>query len=95
MPVMTPLLSLAIVLYSINSVLLAVLAYVYGRTALSTRAKYPLGLFVFSTLLLLQSGGTAAAYLFLSRFLEEAVPYMFIMAAFELAWVGFLLKITL
>src|SRR2546426_83958 len=56
MPVMTPLLSLAIVLYSINSVLLAVLAYVYGRTALSTRAKYPLGLFVFSTLLLLQSG---------------------------------------
>ena len=96
MPVMTPLLSLAIVLYSINSVLLAVLAYVYGRTALSTRAKYPLGLFAFSTLLLLQSGGTAAAYLFLSPyFLGEAVPYMFIMATFELAGVGFLLKITL
>lgn len=96
MHVMPPLLSLAIVLYSINSVLLAALAYVYGRTALSTRAKYPLGLFVFSTLLLLHSGGTAAAYLFLSPyFLEEAVPYMFIMAAFELAGVGFLLKITL
>ncbi len=96
MAVTTPLLSLAIVLYSINSVLLAILAYVYGRTALSTRAKYPLGLFVFSTLLLLQSGGTAAAYLFLSPyFLGEVVPYMFIMAAFELAGVGFLLKITL
>ena len=65
-----------------SRVLLAVLAYFYGRITLSTRAKYPLGLFVFSTLLLLQSGGTAAAYLFLSRFLEEAVPYMFIMAAF-------------
>ena len=96
MPVMTPLLSLAIVLYSINSVLLAILAYVYGRTALSTRAKYPLGLFVFSTLLLLHSGGTAAAYLFLSTyFLEEAVPSMFIMAVFELVGVGFLLRITL
>ena len=96
MPVMTPLLSLAIVLYSINSVLLAALAYVYGRAALSTRAKYPLGLFVFSTLLLLHSGGTAAAYLFLSPyFLEEAVPSMFIMAVFELVGVGFLLRITL
>jgi len=96
MHVMPPLLSLAIVLYSINSVLLAALAYVYGRTALSTRAKYPLGLFVFSTLLLLHSGGTAAAYLFLSPyFLEEAVPSMFIMAVFELVGVGFLLRITL
>ena len=93
---MTPLLSLAIVLYSINSVLLAALAYVYGKTALSTRAKYPRGLFVFSTLLLLQSAGTAAAYLFLSPyFLEEAVPSMFMMAAFELVGIAFLLRTTL
>ncbi len=93
---MTLLLSLAIVLYSVNSVLLAVLAYVYGRTALSTRAKYPLGLFVFSMLLLLQSVGTAAAYLFLSPyFLEEVVPSMFIMASFEFVGVVSLLWITL
>ena len=93
---MSPLLSLAILLYAINSVLLAVLAYVYGRTALSTKARYPLGLFIFSILLLLQSAGTAATYLFLSPYFgEEAVPLMSLMAPLELAGVLALLRITL
>ncbi len=93
---MSPLLSLAILLYAINSVLLAVLAYVYGRTAFSTKARYPLGLFIFSILLLVHSAGTAAAYLFLSPYLgDEVVPFMSLMAPFELVGVVALLRITL
>ncbi len=93
---MTPLLSVAIVLYSINAVLLAMLAYVYGSTALSTRAKYPLGLFLFSVLLLVHSVGTAAAYFFFSPYFgNEAVPFMSMMAPFELVGVAALLKISL
>jgi hypothetical protein len=91
-----PLLTLAIMLYSVNAVLFAFIAFVYGRTALSTRAKYPLGLFIFSVLLLLHSAGTAAAYFFLgSYFLDEAVPYMAVMGSFELVGVVALLRITL
>lgn len=93
---MDPLLVLAIALYVVNAILLGFLAYVYGRTARSTRAKYAVGLFVFSVLLLVHSAGTAAAYLLLAPyFLEEAVPYMSVMGSFELAGVIALLRITL
>jgi hypothetical protein len=91
-----PLLTLAIVLYVVNAVLLAFLAYVYGKTALSTRAKYPLGLFVFSVLLLIHSAGTAAAYFAFSGYFDtEVVPYMAIMGSFEFVGVLALLRITL
>jgi len=93
---MTPLLGLAIVIYCINAVLFGALAFFYGKTALSTRAKYPLGLFVFALLLLVHSAGTAAAYLFLgSYFGSEAVPFMSIMGSVELVGVASLLRITL
>ena len=93
---MIPLLTIAILLYAVNAVLLGFLAYIYGKTALSTRAKYPLGLFIFSVLLLLHSAGTAAAYFFLgSYFLDEAVPYMAVMGSFEFVGVLALLRITL
>ncbi len=92
---MSALLTVAIVLYVINAGLFGFLAYVYGKTALSTRAKYPLGLFIFSVLLLIQSAGTAAAYLFLGQYLgDEAVPSMSIMASFEFVGVLALLRIT-
>jgi len=87
---------LAIVIYSVNAVLFAFLAYVYGRTAFSTKAKYPLGLLIFSILLFIHSAGTATAYLFLSPYFgDEAVPYMMLMGVFELAGVATLLRITL
>ena len=93
---MSLLLTLAIVLYSASAALLGVLAFVYGRTALATRAKYPTGLLVFAILLLFQTLGTAGAYLFLSSyFLDEAVPAMALMAFFELVGVLALLRITL
>ena len=83
-------------MYAVNAVLFSFLVYIYGRTAFSTRARYPLGLFVFSTLLLLHSAGTAAAYLFLVPYFgEEAVPYMSIMGSFEFIGVLALLRITL
>lgn len=93
---MTTLLTVAILLYSVNAVLFSFLAYVYGKTAFSTKAKYPLGLFIFSVLLLLHSAGTAAAYFFLGPYFgDEAVPYMSLMGSFELVGVLALLRITL
>jgi hypothetical protein len=92
----TPLLTLAIAMYCVNAFLFGSLAYVYGRTAISTKAKYPLGLFIFSILLLVQSAGTAAAYAFLGQYFgDEAVPSMAVMATFELVGVVALLRITL
>jgi hypothetical protein len=91
----TPLLTLAILLYAVNAILFGFLAFVYGKTALSTRAKYATGLFVFSLLLLVQSAGTAAAYVSFSDYLNNAAPYWSIMGSFELVGVLALLRITL
>lgn len=93
---MAMLLTVAVLLYAVNAVLFGSLAYVYGRTAISTRARYPTGLFIFALLLLLQSAGTAAAYLFLGPYFgDEAIPSMFIMATFEFVGVVALIRITL
>ena len=93
---MTPLLTLAVGLYAVNAVLFAFLAYTYGRTVMATRAKYPLGLFVFSVLLLLHSAGTAAFYVVFGGYIDpEVFPYMSTMAAFEFVGVLALLRITL
>ncbi|MDA4121278.1 MAG: hypothetical protein OK404_02585 [Thaumarchaeota archaeon] len=93
---MIPLLTLAITLYSVNAVLFAFLSYVYGKTAIATRAKYPLGLFVFSVLLLLQSAGTAIFYTFFAGYFDaDIIPYMSVMGSFEFVGVLALLRITL
>ncbi len=88
--------TLAIGLYGVISALLAFLAYTYARTAISTRAAYPLGLLVFSLLLLVHSAGTALGYtLFEGSIGDSAYPFMFGMAVVELVGVAALLKITL
>ncbi len=93
---MEPLLLLAIGLYSVNAVLLGGLAYVYGRTAIRTRAAYPMGLFIFSILLLAHALGTALGYSFFSAYLgSEAFPFMSAMGAFELVGITVLVRITL
>ncbi len=93
---MEPLLALAIGIYGLVSMLLAFLAYTYAKTAISTRAAYPLGLLVFSLLLLVHSAGTALGYVFFSEYIGDAAfPFMFGMAAVELAGVVALLRITL
>ncbi len=86
----------AIGLYALNAVLFGFLAFTYGRTALATKAKYPLGLTIFSVLLLLHSAGTAAFYLFLGGYIDpEVFPYMSTMATFEFVGVLALLRITM
>lgn len=90
------LLTLATSVYTVISVLLAFLAYTYGKTALSTKARYPLGLFVFSVLLLVHSAGTALGYVFLGDYIgDQAYPFMFGMAGFELIGITALLRITM
>jgi hypothetical protein len=90
------LLLLAIGLYAVVSVLLAFLVYTYARTFLSTRARYPLGLLVFSLLLLVHSAGTALGYTLWADYIgDKAYPFMFGMAAVELTGVAALLRITL
>jgi hypothetical protein len=73
-----------------------VLAFFYGRTAISTKANYATGLFIFSLLLFAQSAGTASAYTFLGEYFGEyALPYMALMGSLELVGAVTLLKITL
>ena len=87
---------LAVALAAANSILLVILATVYGRTAVRTRAAYPLGLFLFSLLLLVQSAGTAFGYLLNSPFIGDAAyPFMSVVGGFELAGLLALLRITI
>jgi hypothetical protein len=73
-----------------------ILAFFYGKTALSTRANYATGLLIFSLLLLAQSVGTASAYLFLGEYFGNyALPYMALMGSLELLGALALLRITL
>lgn len=93
---MSDLLNLAIGLYVINGALFSVLAYIYGKTALSTKAKYPLGLLIFSLLLVFQTLGTAWAYVsFPDYILGEVHPFMAAMAGFEFVGAAVLLRTTL
>lgn len=93
---MEAMLTLAIALNVANAAILALLATIYGRTALRTRAAYPLGLFLFSVLLLLHSAGTAAGYYFNANYFgDEAIPFMSVVGIFELAGLSALLKITI
>gem|GEM_PF-6255392 len=89
-------LQLAILLYTLNSVILSILSIIYARTAIKTRAAYPISLLFFSLLLLLHSAGTAIAYFTLSPYFgDEAMPFMSIVGAFELLGLLALLKVTI
>jgi len=93
---METLLTLAIAMYVVISILLAFLAYTYGRTFLSTKAKYPLGLMIFSLLLLIHSTGTAIGYSFFAGYIgDPAYPFMFGMGLAELVGIATLLRVTL
>ncbi len=93
---MSLMIDIAIGIYLVDGVLFASLAYVYGRTAISTRASYPIGLFIFSLLLIFQSLGTAFAYgTFPGYFGDEVQPMMAVMAVFELAGAAALVRVTL
>lgn len=83
-------------MYAVISILLAFLTYTYGKTAFSTKAKYPLGLMIFSLLLLIHSAGTALGYSFFANYIgDPAYPFMFGMGAAELVGITALLRVTL
>lgn len=88
-------LGLAVLLYSVDAVLFAILVAVYARTAYSTKAAYATGLLIFAVLLFVQSAGTALTYVSFKDYLSDAAPYMSIMGSVELVGVLALLRITL
>ena len=87
---------LAVALAGINSAILIVLLYIYGRIMFRTRAMYSVGLFVFAVLLLLQSLVTGIGYVAMeSYFGDEALPMMSIVQGLELGGLIVLVRITL
>ena len=87
---------LAIGLASVNSVILLVLIYLYGRIAVRTHASYSIGLVIFGGLLLLHNLLTAFAYGTMSPlFGDDALPYLSAMGGAELAGLLVLLRMTL
>ena len=83
-------------LASINSVLLLVLLFVYGKIVIKSRAAYPIGLMIFATLLLAQNLLSVFAFVTMEPFFASAaLPYLSGIAALELAGLVVLLRITL
>ena len=93
---METLMGIAIGLASVNSVILLILIYLYGRIAVRTRAAYSFGLVIFGGLLLVHNLLTAVAYGTMSPlFGDDALPYLSAMGGAELAGLLVLLRITL
>lgn len=93
---MEALMMLAIGLASVNSVILAVLVYLYGMIAVRTHATYSIGLVIFGGLLLVHNLLTAFAYGAMTPlFGTDALPYLSAMGGAELAGLVVLLRITL
>ncbi len=87
---------LAVAFAGINSLVLIVLLYIYGRMMFRTRAMYSVGLFVFAVLLLLQSLVTGIGYVIMAPyFRDEALPLMSVVGGLELAGLIVLARITL
>jgi hypothetical protein len=93
---MEGLMELAIGLASVNSVILVVLIYLYGRIAVRTHAAYSVGLVFFGGFLLLHDLLTAFASGTMSPlFGSDALPYLSAMGGAELAGLIVLLRITI
>jgi hypothetical protein len=87
---------LTVSLASVNSVLLVVLLFVYGKIVLKTKAMYAVGLMIFAFLLLAQNLLSVFAFVTMQPFFgSEALPYLSGIAALELGGLVALLRITL
>ncbi len=87
---------IAVGLAAVNSVILLVLLFLYGKIVLRTRAMYAAGLMVFAILLLAHNMLTIASYVAMAPFFgTEALPFLAGMAALELGGLLVLMKITL
>jgi hypothetical protein len=81
---------------SINSILLAVLLFLYGKIVFKTKAVYPIGLFLFALFLLAQNLLAVFSYAGMQDYFAEGVlPYLSGIAGLELVSLAVLLKVTL
>lgn len=86
----------AVAFSSVNSLLLLVLLFLYGKIVFKTRATHPAGLFVFALFLLAQNLLTVFSYLDMQlSFGEVVVPYLSVIGALELVSLSVLLRVTL
>lgn len=87
---------LAVGLSSVNSVILLVLLFLYGKIVMRTKAMYAAGLMVFALLLLADNMLTVVSYVAMAPFFgTEALPFLSGIAALELGGLLVLMKITL
>jgi hypothetical protein len=78
-----------------NSLILAVLLFMYSKIALKTRSAYPGGLVVFAFLLLLQNLLMVFSYALMAPFFGvEALPYLLGTSALEFGSLLVLIKTT-
>ncbi len=81
---------------SINSVLLVILLFLYGKIVFKTKALYPIGLFLFALFLLAQNLLAIFSYADMQAYFGPGVlPYLSGIGALELVSLIFLLKVTL
>jgi hypothetical protein len=81
---------------SVNSVLLLVLLFLYGKIVFKTRAIYPVGLFLFALFLLAQNLLAVFSYAAMQDYFAQGVlPYLLGISGLELVSLGVLLKVTL
>jgi hypothetical protein len=87
---------LAILFAGLNSIVLCVLLYFYGRMAVKTRASYSLGLLLFAAFLLAQNVLTVYSYFDMWNFFgSAALPFLSWMAGLEFVGLIFLIRITI
>ena len=87
---------LAVLLASVNSLLLVGLVLLYVRIAVRSRAVYPAGLVIFAAFLLLHNLLTVYSYVSMTPlFAEATLPYLFSIGLFETVGITALLKVTL
>ena len=93
---MDVMMELAVGFASLNSLVLAVLLYLYARIAWRSKALYPAGLLVFASLLLVQNLLTVYSYVSMTPFFSDSVvPYLFAISALEFGGLLALARVTL
>ena len=85
-----------VALAAVNSIIVVVLLFLYGKIVLRTKAMYAAGLVFFAIMLLAHNAVTIYAYVAMALlFGAEAIPYLMGMSALELAGLIVLVWITL
>lgn len=80
---------------ALNIAVLVSLISLYGKTYMSSKAQFTLGLIFFASLLLVQNAIGVYSYVTMAPFFADALlPYLFAINIAELAGLSVLLKVT-